>query len=307
MITNHNEVVPIALFTYNRPEHAEASISAILKNALAEKCDIYIYSDGPKNRLDEISTNKVRRLLKKYERYKNIKIICRDRNFGLANSIISGTTELVSQYGQVIVLEDDLEVSPHFIDYMKEALWEYRDHPKVLQISAFGFNIETDTEFDAYFLPFTTSWGWGTWKDSWNLFDFEMKYLKVIEKSPELIKKFNLNNSVNYYAMAVETKRGNVDSWAIRWYLSNFKESGLTLYPKKTLVKNNGFDGTGTNCRYKSKKSSTFDKTFQVKKFPKNVAEYAKKENIFNHLKNYDINNGFNLYHAIFKKFKKLL
>ena len=307
MLTNYKETVPIALFTYNRPEHAESSITALFENDLSEKCDIFIYSDGPKNQKDINPTNKVRLLLKKYEKTKNIKIIYRDKNLGLANSIISGATELIKHYGKVIILEDDLEVSPHFIKYMKEALWRYRNCNKVLQISAFGFNIESEDNYDAYFLPFTTSWGWGTWERSWKLFDYEMKYLEVIKKNPELKKRFNLNNSVDYYSMAIQAKLGNLDSWAIRWYLSNFKEAGLTLYPKKSLVKNIGFDGTGTHCGYRSKKSLTFDKAFQVVKFPEIVIESSNKDEIFKCLKNYNINNGFNLYHAIFQKIKNLL
>jgi len=42
--------------------------------------------------------------------------------------------------------------------------------------------------------------------------------------------------------------RGEIDSWAIRWNLSVFMEQGLVLFPKKAMVKNIGFDGSGRHC-----------------------------------------------------------
>jgi hypothetical protein len=43
-------------------------------------------------------------------------------------------------------------------------------------------------------------------------------------------------------------QEGKVDSWAIRWYLTTFLMQGLTLYPGRSLVRNIGFDGSGTHC-----------------------------------------------------------
>jgi hypothetical protein len=41
--------------------------------------------------------------------------------------------------------------------------------------------------------------------------------------------------------------RGEVDSWAIRWHASMYLLGKLSLYPPHTLVRNNGFDGSGTH------------------------------------------------------------
>ena len=43
--------------------------------------------------------------------------------------------------------------------------------------------------------------------------------------------------------------RGEVDSWAIRWYASALVNDKLTLYPGRSLVFQNGMDGIGgTHC-----------------------------------------------------------
>ena len=41
---------------------------------------------------------------------------------------------------------------------------------------------------------------------------------------------------------------GEIDSWAIRWQASAFLNDKLTLYPRDSLVKNIGFDGSGVHC-----------------------------------------------------------
>ena len=305
MEKTNNTFPPIALFAYNRPDHTERAITSILENKLSYKCDIHIYSDGPKNIGNKNEVQKVRHIIEKYKKHINYSMYYRKSNIGLANSIIGGVNNLVKKYGTVVVIEDDLELSPYFIKYMHEALQKYRNRSEVVQISGFAFDTKVETDYDAIFLPFTTSWGWGTWERAWNQFDCEMKYLIDIEKSPELKRKFNINNNYDYYTMAVKTKLEKFDSWAIKWYLSTFRNYGLTLYPKKSLVKNHGFDGTGTHCGIKTNDSTVYDKTFQVINFPEIVTEYPNKDEIFKCLKNHNSNSGFKLYDAIFRKIKK--
>jgi len=65
-------------------------------------------------------------------------------------------------------------------------------------------------------------------------------------------------------------KKAKVDSWAIRWYLSVFIKNGLVLYPRKSLVENSGFDGSGVNCVASGFDDTPIDATFEVKTFPAN-------------------------------------
>jgi len=105
----------------------------------------------------------------------------------------------------------------------------------------------TDTS-DAVFLPFTTSWGWATWQRAWKNFDPEMSAFAEIASNGTLRRRFDLDGSYPYFSMLKKQKAGLIDSWAIRWYLSVFMRSGLALYPRQSLVQNEGFDGSGTHC-----------------------------------------------------------
>src|ERR1700730_8509030 len=123
-------LAPIVLFVYNRPEHTRRTLSYLQKNLLAEESRLYIFSDGPKADDDKAKVEQVRQLIKEVTGFKALKIINRKENLGLANSIISGVTQLVNEYGKVIVFEDDLLSSPYTLQYFNEALTRYANEEK---------------------------------------------------------------------------------------------------------------------------------------------------------------------------------
>jgi hypothetical protein len=56
-----------------------------------------------------------------------------------------------------------------------------------------------------------------------------------------------------YYRMLQNQALGRIDSWAIRWYASNFLHGGLAICPNVSQVHNLGFDNTGVHCGVTSK------------------------------------------------------
>jgi hypothetical protein len=223
-------------------------VEALQKNELADVSDLIIYSDGPKDKNDSDNVQAVRNYLQTINGFKSVKIIEQKTNRGLADSIISGVTEIVNKYGRIIVLEDDLVTSPGFLHYMNQALENYEEEKKVMQISGHMFNLPIEAETDAVFLPFTNSIGWATWKRAWDCFDPLMAGYQKLKVSRSLRNRFNLDGAYDYFGMIESQIKGKVDSWAIRWYLSVFLAEGLILYPKHSLIKHIGFDGSGTHC-----------------------------------------------------------
>jgi len=126
-------LAPIALFVYNRPEHTRRTLSYLQKNLLADESRLFVFSDGAKTPADEPKIEQVRQLVKEISGFKSVKIINSKENLGLANSIIKGVTQLVNEYGKVIVFEDDLLSSPYTLQYFNEALTRYASEEKVMQ------------------------------------------------------------------------------------------------------------------------------------------------------------------------------
>lgn len=268
-----SDTTPVAVFAYNRPEHLRLTIEALNHNELASDTALCVFSDAPRNAAAEEGVFKVRQYLRSVTGFKSLRIIERERNFGLAASVIDGVGQLVSEYGRVIVLEDDLITAPGFLNYMNLALERYQFEDRIMQVAAHMFPVELDavTE-DALFLPFISSWGWGTWGRAWRHFDAAATGYTQLRDDKRRRKEFDLKGHYRYFRMLESYMRGSVDSWAIRWYLSVFLRQGLALYPKRSLVENIGFDGTGVNCAVSDMAQQSLDAGFRATRLPSAIA-----------------------------------
>src|ERR1700744_4097424 len=171
------QIAPIALFVYNRPEHTRRTISYLQKNLLAEESRLFIFSDGPKTDADKSKVEEVRQMAKEVTGFKSLKIIERKENLGLANSIISGVTKLVNEYDKVIVFEDDLISSPYTLQYFNEALTHYAKEEKVMHIGAYMYALPDKKLPQTFFYRAATSWGWATWARAWKNFEPDINKL----------------------------------------------------------------------------------------------------------------------------------
>jgi len=238
---------PIALFCYNRPEHLRVTVEGLLKNDLAHKTDLFVFCDAAKDVTAQASVDQVRAYLKKITGFNNITIDEKASNFGLADSIISGVTQVVAQYGRVIVMEDDLLVSPFFLQYMNDALELYQNDENVISIHGYIYPIQKKLP-ETFFLKGADCWGWATWKRGWDLFNPNGQDLLDQLKEKNLTKEFDFDDAYPYTKMLEDWTQGQNNSWAIRWYASAFLANKLTLYPGRSLVFNTGNDGSGTHC-----------------------------------------------------------
>jgi hypothetical protein len=238
------KTAPLVLFVYNRPDHTRQTLNALKNNLLADQTRLYIYADGPKENLtlkQQDAINEVQRVIKEEQWCKEVIIKESKTNKGLAKSIIEGVTEIINQYGKVIVLEDDLVTSPFFLQFMNEGLDLYQNTSNVYSINGFMFPVNYH-KLSSVLLPFSSTWGWATWKEKWEAFDNEMKQKQHIIQNIHLSNRFNV---ADYSFVKMLDQVAN--SWGIRWYYSIFIKNGLGVFPTKSLVKNIGFDGSGTN------------------------------------------------------------
>ena len=281
------ELAPIVLFVYNRLWHTQKTIEALQKNELASKSELFIYADGAKSKKSNTQVSQVRDYIQEVGGFKKVTIIERNENWGLANSIIDGVTEIVNKYGCVIVLEDDLVVGEYFLKFMNNSLNYYEDKKDVWHISGWNYPISLETSKDVYFYRVMDCWGWATWSDRWKNFEKNTGFL-INSMSSEDIYRFNLDGCTELWRQVELNKSGRIDTWAIFWYATIFNHNGLCLNPVKSYVMNIGNDGTGVHCAKSSQygditlnsnKESVFERDIiendlivsQVKKFFKDT------------------------------------
>jgi hypothetical protein len=297
-------ISPIIIFTYNRLDHLDALIRSLKKNILFEKSKVIVYSDGPKNLIDVDRIKKIRIYLKKNLISNNSDIIERTVNLGLSKNVIGGISQAFKTYDQLVILEDDLEVSPFFLNYMNDALNLYSSAENVSSISGYMYPIDSKNfSSDYFFLKLVESWGWGTWKRAWNNFETDSIKLKNEIDKRKLVKEFNFSSGISYYEMLKSNINGLNDSWAVRWYASTFLKNMNTLFPSKSFVKNTGVDDSGENCSYTTvydtlvnfdyKKLEKIDSSellsdrLLVQSFFRKIKYKRYLDNVFNKIKNF--------------------
>ncbi|AGW15231.1 hypothetical protein [Megalodesulfovibrio gigas] len=245
-----NSLAPVALFAYARPDHLQATLAALAANALAGQTVLTIFSDGPRSEQDAAGVQAVRALVRQEQqagRFAAVHVVERDRNWGLADSIVDGVTMLCAQHGRVIVLEDDIVTAPCFLRYMNDALTRYADTPQVMHIAGHNFDINPQGLPESFFMGHSSCWGWATWQRAWAHFSRDAAAF-VRDFTAQDIHRFNLDGTYDYWAQLLANRTGALKTWAVFWYASVFRQGGLCLHPRASLVENIGHDGSGTNC-----------------------------------------------------------
>ena len=240
--------IPLALFTYNRPAHTEATLKALSACNGRESFEFFFFSDAPRNQKDSDSIEAVRRLLRVQAPLFNAEIVEQSTNQGLARSIVSGVDRLCASHGWVVVLEDDLLVERSFLQFMAEALVYYENSSTVMQVGATTLAPPERQTGGAFLLPVTSTWGWGTWQRAWKSFSWVPQGWPQIAGDADWLSVFQLGGAADYIAMLEDRLAGRNDSWGILWWYAVSRVRGKVVYPSRSLVRNIGFDGTGVHC-----------------------------------------------------------
>lgn len=230
---------------------------------------MHLFSDAARaNRPSEVAqVEAVRTYLRSWAKQHNAELHEAETNQGLRTSIVNGVTRLTNSYGRAIVLEDDIIVSPFFLDFMHAALDAYEDDDRVCQIS--GYFVPHKDHLPEYgFLRAPASWGWATWRDAWRHYSDDAEgLLKQIEPRAE---EFDLGGIYSNTETLRKNVTGEFNTWAVRWYASNFLQGGLTLYPRQSYTRNIGFDVDGTNCQ-----SNPMEKIFRRQKLMQQPIDFS--------------------------------
>ena len=243
---------PIVLFAFNRLEPLKACVASLLQNSEAADSDLIVFVDGPRASKESEAEKvmAVRKYVKTITGFKSVSYHFSEKNKGLAPSVISGVTEVIDQFGKVIVVEDDLYLAPSFLCYMNTMLDAYEQDERVMQVSGYSSYIRHQEKYycDHYFSRRAHSWSWATWKDRWDTIDWEVKDFDELASSKEKQRAFCEYGS-DLFGMLKGWHDGRNSSWAVRFMYSMHKQGRYTVSPIRSLVRNDGFSADATNCK----------------------------------------------------------
>lgn len=238
---------PVAVFAYNRPTHLARALASLAANPEAGQTSVTVYCDAARRPEDRGIVAEVRQVAESATGFGSLETVFRESNLGLARSVISGVGVILKRHGRVIVVEDDLLLSPHFLRFMNEGLARYADEPRVGSIHGYCYPVASPLPA-TFFLRGADCWGWATWSRAWAHFEPDGSALLAQLRARRLTHSFDLDGHFPFTRMLEDQILARNNSWAIRWRAACFLKGMLTLYPGRTLVDNIGNDSSGTHC-----------------------------------------------------------
>lgn len=237
---------PVALFVHARLEHTKQTVDALVKNELAERSELFVFSDHARPHVEGESDNvaAVRSFIRGVRGFQSVTLVERSCNFGLRRNIVDGVSDLLDRFDRIIVLEDDLVTHPDFLLYMNKCLDAYRDNSSVWHVAAWSPGVKAEEQL--YFSRMMSCWGWGTWRDRWCHLELDAWRL-MTKMSMHQRYLFNLRGTYPFFSHLVGNYLGKRSTWAILWSATINVNGGMCVNPAVSRVVNNGMDGSGTH------------------------------------------------------------
>ena len=237
--------IGVAIFAYNRSRHLKKVLDGLKENEEIKK--VYVFLDGLKCEADREEWCKTREVIDEID-WCETKVFEAKVNKGLADSIVSGIDIVLSENDAVVVLEDDCVPQPAFMSFMKQCFEKYRNNQRVYSISGYSWPIDIKQgESDIYFCGRPCPWGWGTWKDRWNQYKRDYNVIFDIKNNKEASERMAIWGD-DLERMLITNIQGITNSWYVFWSLLLIAKNGYAVNPYKSLIQNEGFDGSGVHC-----------------------------------------------------------
>ena len=177
----------VVVVTYNRPTALRRLLDSLNSGGYPEAVNLVVSVDyGGSSSVPKIANSFVWNHGKK-------RVILRDHNLGLHKHILA-CGQLSHEYGSIILIEDDLYVSPAFYQYGIQAVNFYQNDSRIAGISLYTHNYVSTSEdwypfypikdrCDVYFMQHASSWGQAWTDKQWNQF---MEWYTNDEKRDDL-------------------------------------------------------------------------------------------------------------------------
>ena len=227
--------IAVIVVGYNRPDSLRRILQSLAKAQ-------YDYTEIPlRISIDHSGMEEMVRAAEEFEwKHGEKKVVYHPRRLGLRRHIIS-CGDLTEEYGAVMVLEDDLYVSPDYYNYAMQALEQYGDHPKIAGISLNTRKelLESPYPFyplhtgdDVFFQQFASSWGQVWNRRMWT--DFKKWY----EQNQTLPQSIHVPETILHYPDT---------SWAKYYQTYVVEEDKYYVFSYDSLTTNFGDAGEHFN------------------------------------------------------------
>lgn len=252
---------PVIIATLNRYEHFKRCVESLENNSWARYTEVYISVDYPPEKKYEEGRRAIIGFLKNREfNFKKVHLYIQEENLGVVENYQFLRDLAFERFDRVITFEDDLEVSPNYLEFMDKALEAGQDDDKVYCVTGYSGRINfpkkmTGTAFKAV----SYSYGFGTYRDKRNkmLEELSVQWIdEIANNSKKMLKIFSKSKVVFYYFLTKYIinhdevffcEDGTLRTMDIVVGIYMIMNDMQAILPRVSKVKNWGMDGTGQN------------------------------------------------------------
>ena len=237
--------------------------------------DIYFACDGPKNLPDKEKIDKCWVLVSnKFGFIPDSNKLIRHENLGCSNAMIGNLNWFFQKVNFGLILEDDCIPSGAFLDYLANNLEKLEKIRDFMCISGFDPIQKFDSKYLFRLSNFPLIWGWATWKEKWDLYQYKIPDAEYItdKVSKKIYKKnFFIHKQLFKYIFRRNFRLVNeslIDTWDYSLIATMWRHNMLSLQINGNQIRNIGFDDSATHTKSKRPKwVSTHYAYLETKKY----------------------------------------
>lgn len=239
---------------FNRPD----LLKFVLKKLSAAECvNVFIAIDGPRlsvsDDLDKVLA--CRELASGFNKANPERNRFLKSNLGCGLAMSSALDWFFKRVDSGIVLEDDIDFSSSFLETMDYLLSTLKDNAQIGSIT--GLNpISTllpidffDHENSYISHNFFSSWGWATWRDRWQMYEFDLNRVSSNISSFELIRKLGFLGWRFFTKKFDAVREGRVNTWDYQFLAMQLKYNLKCVAPIENQITNMGFRSDATHTK----------------------------------------------------------
>lgn len=169
--------IPVAIIFFNRPDTLKKVFEAV-RNARPSK--LFLIQDGAREGRadDDAKIAECRSIVADIDWECEVVRDYSDVNLGCGKRVYSGITSAFNTVDRIIIIEDDIVVTPDFFRFCAELLEKYKDDQRIHRISGMcHMGQYSKSPYSYGFTNISSCWGWATWKRVWDDMDYEMSFL----------------------------------------------------------------------------------------------------------------------------------
>ncbi len=252
---------PVIIPTLCRDKHFIRCMESLRRNPWAKYTEVYVGLDYPAKEEHWAGYKVIDEYLNgSFPEFREVHVFRREKNVGAAGNSNMLRAEVYKKFDRYIYLEDDLEASPNFLEYIDKSLKEYEDNPDVIAVSGYAYPLEWKIKENCTVVKqnFNGSiWGSGFWHskriDVWE----HIRSNQLAKDFPSAYRTGRLNAMTDFAVM--DYVNLCQDGWSgINGYLNNLYDLTFRIYlgvynkyfimPSISKIRNHGYDGSGLCC-----------------------------------------------------------